>query len=144
MTRRRGSASYRWWCGRSQTPPAPVDPAAGRGNRDRASHGACFWRPPWFLNCYPSAWGPSLPHREWHCQTQNTTGYSRKVSLLVLRIPQYLMSSDLSLEHTSESSTAGEHNGDEAFEDSSEGQCVSDSDANDRLSASQWKRNYSR
>lgn len=58
-------------------------------------------------------------------------------SLLFHGIPQYLISSDLSTEHASESSTSGEHNGDEALEDSSEGHCVSDSDANDRLSASQ-------
>lgn len=70
MTRHRGSASYRWWCGRSRTPPAPVGPAAGRGSRDRASRGACFCRPTWSLNCQPSAWGPSLPRHEWHCQIQ--------------------------------------------------------------------------
>lgn len=134
---------YRWWCGRSQTPPAPVDPAAGRGSRDRASRGACFW-PPWFLNCRPSAWGPTLPRHEWHCQTPNSYWLQCEGSLPFHRIPQYLMSSDLWTELVSESSTSGEHNGDEAFEDSSEGHCVSDSDANDRLSASQWKKNYSR
>lgn len=68
---------------------------------------------------------------------KNTCGYSVKVSLTFHRIPQYLISSDLSTEHTSESCTSGEHNGDEAFEDSSEGHWASDSEANDRLSASQ-------